>query len=186
MSPGNAARNAAIIDEVVTAAATALFEGAAMAGDPRSAKLPANAVIAGVVGFTGEKMRGSLTIASTFGAFAALRPPEVRVQPLSEGEDADWVRLRDWASELANQLMGRIKNRLFAVGANLRIASPTAISGATLATATPKSPTARSFVLSLPQGEMWVRWDAILEPDLALSPRTDNGNVVSEGAVLLF
>ena len=180
------ADSAAIIDSIVTASASALFSSSTILGDGRLSALPAQASIAGVVGFTSEKMRGSLTIASSFGSFAALLPAEVRVHPVSEDVEADWLKLRDWASELANQLLGRIKNRLFAMGANLHTATPTAISGSTLATATPKSATARSFTLSLPAGQMWVRWDATLEPGQALSPRTEDGQVVGEGVVLLF
>ncbi len=177
----------ATLDEVVASATISLFEHAGITLTLRpTPDRPMQATIAGLVGFTSDAMRGGLMVASTFALFAETRPLEVRDQALSEQLARDWLYLRDWASELANQLIGRIKNRLFSLGVNLRIATPTALSGNALAVATPKSKRARPMVFSSSAGEVWVFWDAIVDPDLELRPRDDDAHAVGEGDLLLF
>lgn len=176
------------LDDVVSKATIALFEGAGvtLAKMQAPGSQPTRATIAGLVGFTSDAMRGTLMIASTFAVFAEARPAEVRGEVLSEQVARDWLYLRDWAAELANQLVGRVKNKLFGLGVNLRIATPTALSGGALAVATPKSNRTKPLVFSHPAGEVWVWWDAIIDPDLELRPREDDSQAVGEGDVLLF
>lgn len=145
---------------------------------------PTHAELAGMVGFTSESMRGTVMIASTFSLFARSRPATVRDQPVSAYVARDWLYLRDWASELTNQLVGRIKNRLVTYGVSLRVSTPTALSGSALAFATPSSKRAKPIVFSTGSDELWVFFDAIIEPDLELVPQGEAA--AEEGDLILF
>jgi CheY-specific phosphatase CheX len=77
--------------------------------------------IAGFIGFAGP-VRGSLTIAGSTGLFSSTYPAEVAAKP-GPGE------LFDWTGEMANQLLGRIKRRFCARGADFAASTPTAVRG---------------------------------------------------------
>jgi CheY-specific phosphatase CheX len=87
--------------------------------------------IAGFIGFSGA-VRGSLIVAasskmfaSTFPSIAASRPAPSRTE------------LLDWAGELANQTLGRIKRRFCDRGVDFDTSTPTAITGRHLAARSP-------------------------------------------------
>ena len=185
--PPTAGENHEMIAGIVSASTLALFEeaGAPVTLQSMHGSQPTRATIAGLVGFTSEKISGSLLVATSFEVCSMTRPLEVRSEHLSAANEADWLKVRDWAAELANQLAGRIKSRLFALDVNLRVTIPTALSGNDLAMATPKSAHTKPIVFAHPAGEVWVRWDAILDPDLMLSPSRE-GSSMKEGEVLLF
>lgn len=145
---------------------------------------PTHAELAGMVGFTSESMRGTVMIASTFALFARSRPAAVRDQPVSAYVARDWLYLRDWASELTNQLVGRIKNRLVTYGVSLRVSTPTALSGSALAFATPSSKRTRPQVFVADKDELWVFFDAIIEPELELVPQGEAA--AEEGDLIMF
>ncbi len=145
---------------------------------------PSQAELAGMVGFTSESMRGTVMIASTFSLFARSRPAAIRDQPVSAYVARDWLYLRDWASELTNQLVGRIKNRLVTFGVSLRVSTPTALSGSALAFATPTSKRTRPLVFTSERDELWVFFDAIIEPELELVPQGEAA--AEEGELILF
>ncbi len=80
---------------------------------PAAAKTQeSNAIVAGLVSFSGAAMRGSIILSSTFTLIARARPPLARAHSLSSLAAADWIVARDWAGELSNQVLGRIRNRL--------------------------------------------------------------------------
>lgn len=71
---------------------------------------------AGIIGFTGNDARGTLVLA-----------PSQRLlkssQPTADGHD------RDWVGELANQLLGRVKNQLLSCGVEIHMTTPVVIKG---------------------------------------------------------
>jgi hypothetical protein len=71
----------------------------------------------GVIGFTASKLRGNL---------ALLIPQEV-IRVTQGGSDP-----MDWAGELTNQYLGRLKNKLIAYGIALEISTPLVVSGLSL------------------------------------------------------
>ena len=85
--------------------------------------------VGAVVTFSGTNIRGSLAVLSAFDFLAGclqrgdtpLRLPHERVQ--------DWSFVRDFAKETANQILGRIKNRLASCGVGLEARTPTALCG---------------------------------------------------------
>ena len=78
--------------------------------------------LAGVIGFTGA-MRGTLFIASTTSFFDAASP-------------APSADTGDWTAELANQLLGRLKNRLLRRGIEIAVATPVVVRGLRLSCST--------------------------------------------------
>ncbi|MBI2389581.1 MAG: chemotaxis protein CheX [Deltaproteobacteria bacterium] len=78
--------------------------------------------IVSVIGFSGEQLSGSL---------ALLLPPSVveRSHPLRETGPLDAAARHDWAGEVGNQLLGRLKNRLLSYGIVLQMATPMTFSG---------------------------------------------------------
>jgi CheY-specific phosphatase CheX len=70
----------------------------------------------GVVGFSGEEMRGTLLLGTS-------REPLGRTSPANDSS------LREWIAELSNQLLGRIKNKLLTRGVNLHLSTPIVLRG---------------------------------------------------------
>jgi chemotaxis protein CheX len=151
---------------------------------PQPGPQPRHCELAGMVGFTSERMRGSLMIASTFELFARSRLAAVKSQPLSPANARDWLYVRDWATELTNQLAGRLKNRLVSFGVSLRASTATALSGSALAFGTPTASRAKPHVFKAGSEELWVFFDAVIEPDMQLTPRSEAA--AEEGEVILF
>jgi chemotaxis protein CheX len=152
---------------------------------PNGQQQPARAELAGIIGFTSQSMRGTLTVVSSFALFSRSRPEGARSQQLSGGTARDWLYLRDWASELTNQLMGRLKNRLAGFGLKLSVSTPTALSGAALAFGTPASKRAVGHRFVSGTDELWVFFDAVTDGDLVLVPQDGDGPA-AEGDVILF
>jgi CheY-specific phosphatase CheX len=128
-------------------------------------------VLTGVIGFTGPGLRGTCIVASTEG-------------PLRQSNPTDGS-LRDWIAELANQLVGRVKNHLLRGGADVYVTTPVVMRGEHLA------PLPR-FVLkpqafATPEGGrvfLWVEVEA--KPDFELSEVRQSSAPVAEGDALLF
>lgn len=72
-------------------------------------------MISSVMGFVGEQLRGTLLLTADHGPLLATRPCD--------------GRLRDWAGELANQLVGQLKAKLLARGTDLALTTPVVLQG---------------------------------------------------------
>jgi hypothetical protein len=83
----------------------------------------------GIMRFAGDTLSGSLLVVGSFKFLAECRPPSLRAKALAVSSVTDWMFVRDWSMELANQLLGRIRNRLYAYGVTLDVRAPTAVSG---------------------------------------------------------
>jgi len=110
--------------------------------------------IGGMVEFSGPRVRGRLVLISNFGVFAQTRPPAIAT-PLSEGAARDWMVIRDWSGELANRLLGRVKNRLLSHDVDFQVSPPVSLSGRGLAMAIEDKTNAQW--LSFGRGEKVVR-----------------------------
>jgi hypothetical protein len=137
---------------------------------------------AGIVDFGGEAMNGSLTFLSTFDFFATLGPNGARESELKRESAADWVRVRDCAMEMSNQLLGRIKNQLRKVGVGVDPKLPRAVSGYALLV-TLRERTARPLVYAGTGFDVFVWFDATVGEAASLGPRVD---VVAEGDFVEF
>ena len=72
-------------------------------------------LLCGIIGFTSKKMRGVLALATT-------------KEPL-ELTNRTTTTHRDWICELANQLLGRVKNQMLLRGVELLPSTPIALRG---------------------------------------------------------
>jgi hypothetical protein len=127
-----------------------------------------SAILAGLVSFSGSAMRGSLILSSSFGLVNQARPQLARATPLSADSAADWILARDWTGELANQVLGRVRNRLRLQGP-VFISPPVVLSGAALTFALPKGPTPRLHTFATRTQKVWLCLDAVCDPALRIS-----------------
>jgi hypothetical protein len=88
----------------------------------------------------------------------------------------------DWARELANQLMGRIKNRLLQLGATVQIGLPVICSSTE--NLTPCSSSRQVYTGSAPSGTIFVTVDGMPE-ESQLSPTSLEG-IALEGDAIFF
>lgn len=139
--------------------------------------------VGGVVRFTGDQVRGSLAVVSTFDFIARSRPAELRKVALSSRRASDWVMVRDWAAELANQLVGRMKNR---VSVPLVVSPPLALSGQALIIALPRGDRTRSIALAQANDVVHVRIELDADPSIAVRPEAEVPGHAREGDVILF
>ncbi len=94
------------------------------------------------------------------------------------GRHADWVR------ELANQLMGRFKNRLLPYGARLQAGVPTSIGRETLEAQLERAPTLRVYRARTRRGDVVATLDGTLE-ESELS-YVGGAKELAEGELILF
>lgn len=131
----------------------------------------AELLFCGVVGFTGEQMRGTLLLATS-------REPLGRTTPGGESS------LREWIAELSNQLLGRIKNKLLAHGVNLHLSTPVVLRGAQIA------PVSRAelipYAFACDGGYVCVWFDAEVQSGVDLTKTVDTEGVVAEGSTTFF
>lgn len=107
------------IDDLLVQCCRELFAAYQLDVQPRGRdEFPASEELAlcGVMGFGGKKIRGALVLATT-------REPLEVTNPNGFGSQ------RDWVCELANQLLGRVKNRLISVGVEILLATPAGLTG---------------------------------------------------------
>lgn len=162
------------VDSLVTAlaedACKSLFEAYGVslrAIDPHTA-IDQNALLSGVIGFSGPSIRGTCILAAT-------SKPIMESNPVGSSP-------RDWIAELANQLIGRIKNRLLEEGVEVYVTTPVVLRGEHLA------PMPRLALL--PQlfttegGNVFVWIEVETDPDFELAPRC--APAAREGEALLF
>lgn len=125
----------------------------------------------GIIGCSGDKMRGSLMLATT-------REPLGRTAPVSDASQ------REWLAELTNQLMGRVKNKLSTRGQELHMSTPIVLRGQHLA----PIPHAQiiPLVFTSDAGVVCVWFDAELAPGLDLSQEFEPVGLIPEGGSLLF
>lgn len=75
-----------------------------------------------VVGFKGENLRGGL-------AFVAPASLVARMLPVPEDNRRIELQLRDWSGEIANQLAGRLKNKLAAHAVDFEVGAAVCFRG---------------------------------------------------------
>jgi hypothetical protein len=188
------ARGADILADLVTISCAELFaaygvaldrkQPAAMAVKPA----PPEASAGGMVNFSGALVSGSLLLVAPFEFLADCRSGP-RTQRLSRSSSSDWILVRDWSMELANQLVGRVRNRLCDHEVTIDVRGPTALSAHPLAiTIGGRKGEPLRFVT--PQKHLVRVWmDATMSPGfdaaMARKPATQ-GATAKEGDVLLF
>lgn len=94
------------------------FEELTVLTDPQDRET----LLASCIGLSGTTVRGALAVVAQRAFFKLTYPSELGV-PSSDDEVADW------AGEVANQLLGRIKNRLASYDLDFTASTPTVVRG---------------------------------------------------------
>jgi hypothetical protein len=132
-------RSAEVLADLVTSSCMELFAAYGVALDRKQAALlaakPASpeASAGGMVNFSGPLVGGSLLLVAPFAFLAECRPDPLRTRQLAMSSSSDWILVRDWSMELSNQLVGRLRNRLYDRDVTVDVRGPTAVSGHPLA-----------------------------------------------------
>jgi hypothetical protein len=124
----------------------------------------------GVGGFLGRELRGVCLLATT-------------EQPLAQS-DRVGGEPRDWAGELTNQLIGRIKNKLAAHGTKVLVNIPVVVQGKHIAPLPRRELVPICFRASDGYVFLWVDTEA--SSTLALARVRDSEVPIAEGDTLLF
>jgi CheY-specific phosphatase CheX len=172
------------IDSLVVAATRALFGTHGLdLGAMRGAfeETPADHDVACSIGFTAPEMRGALLMTARKDVFTRAWPAELKNRVPTERE------VCDWAGELVNQLLGRVKNALVPLGLALQQSTPTVVTGRYLHRAPATTKVARRYSFEEGGGSVAVYLDASVAEGFALSESRDESLLsATEGDIQLF
>lgn len=168
-------RNLQIITEIAATCCERLFSDYAVTVQRSDAAEPGeddNLHLCGIIGFTGEEMRGTLMLATTR-------------EPLGLSNPSGDVALRDWIAELTNQLLGRIKNQLLGYGVTLYLSTPIVLRGQCIAPVSRQE--LRPLLFRSDNGLIaaWIEVEMTVGLELPDTPSAE-GVAVVEGDALLF
>lgn len=131
--------------------------------------------VAGVIGFVCDAMRGSLVVYGSKRLLAAMGQ--------TNGSD---LGLRDWAGEVANQTLGRLKNKLLHYGVMLNMTTPVVVVGFRLDVTAPGAAPRVAVAASSVHGTVRVALDVVAEPDALVGAIESIPMGAVEGELLLF
>jgi len=167
--------NQVVLDNVTQTSCVELFEAYGVTLDRRESTPelgPGAILLCGIVGFSGPGARGTCILATTAEPLAASSPPETTA--------------RDWVAELTNQLMGRIKNKLLARGAEVYLSTPVVMRGEHIAPV-PRFAIAPSVFGVAHGGSIYVWTEVETQPGLTLSDEAVTGEShLAEGDAMMF
>ena len=136
---------------------------------------------AGIIGFSGDQMRGSLTIYCSLPCLQKTHPLREQVADLGDSH------LKDWTGELANQLLGRLKNLVLKHKVTFGLGTPTVISATNIEVSSVEAMTTQIFAFSSDVAPIVVYFGALLKPEIDwLSEAPDSPAAVVEGDGLFF
>jgi hypothetical protein len=113
-----------------------------------------------------------------------LSAPSELLQGMSRGPSGGRALLGDWARELANQLAGRIKNRMLQFNVKLDVGTSHIVDSKVLASQLAISPSVRVYPGRTLRGEVLVSLTGM--PEESALTYVGPAHVASEGAVILF
>jgi hypothetical protein len=136
-------------------------------------------ILAAFVGFGSDDVRGSFTLLGQPCVFSRLHPVP------AQGDKRD---LADWARELANQAVGRFKNRVLGYGLNIAIGSPQSMVAEQVRMRKTEKDLRTPLIIGIEDMtlECWLELDVRSGFTLADKPGCPTGAVLSEGSVVLF
>lgn len=129
----------------------------------------------GLIHFEAKNLSGVLTVSTPMAVWSSRE---------AAAGTADSETIADWNREMANQLMGRIKNRLLKFQLTINPRLPSALSGAALELHRKRSATEILYRFRALRGDVLVVVDAPL--DRAILAYSGGMQVASEGELILF
>jgi CheY-specific phosphatase CheX len=124
-----------------------------------------------VVGFAGRQIAGTLVLGAT---------EEPLQLSMPQGASA-----RDWIGELANQLLGRIKNKVLRRGIEIYAMPPAVVSGEHLTPVTSRQDF-EPLLFATPSGVVCLWIEIELPREVTPDPSVGQGEIPTEGDVILF
>lgn len=125
----------------------------------------------GVIGFTASNLRGNL---------ALLIPAEVIRATQTDSDPMDW------AGELTNQYLGRLKNKLISYGVALEISTPLVVSGLSLRLQEPSGASTQRVDCNTSAGLVHALISVRVGPGFEVSLEPTGEPSACEGEMLLF
>jgi CheY-specific phosphatase CheX len=157
--------------ELLAGKATELFTDYSVAWAHSTDDQSSERQLCGILGFTGDKMCGSVVISATETAVACSNP-------IGDGAT------RAWVAELTNQLVGRFKNSLFRGGIEVAMSIPVVLT----ATSLQPLPQAQAEPIRLKVGDgsmtIWLEIES--EPGLELQEPSEDSQIAPEGDLMMF
>ncbi|HSO30961.1 MAG TPA: chemotaxis protein CheX [Labilithrix sp.] len=153
--------------------------GAASQGLPDAqAGTPVELQLGSLVGFRGSSVRGGL-------AFVAPAALVAQLLPVPRAESRAELQLRDWSAEIANQLVGRFKNKLSARALDFDVGTAVCFRGTSMSVTFPPQTPDTSVSLTTSWAGASVYLDCAFVDGVAV-PDGPTLRIVPEGDVLLF
>lgn len=175
--PSTAKPQRGAIDSLVQASLVELFQayGIAVAPMPKSApsRHPTLPDVSAMIGFNSDARRsGRLTLSLPSGVLGLMKG------------DVQNFRQGDWARELTNQLMGRIKNRMLQFSIRLQAGLPSNLESKLLESQLQSSSTMHAYTGRTLRGEVVVTLEGM--PNEAELTYVGPGRAATEGDTILF
>ena len=139
---------------------------------------PGAVEVAAVLGYTGEQAKGSIVVTTTRHVVDRSHPNHGMGMPVTEAD------LVDWAGEMANQMLGRIKNQLVVRGVSFNMATPTAVLGKSIEIRPPKDGYTVEVTVTGKVGTIAVHFLTVL--GAAVDLNAPGQKVAGEGDSFLF
>jgi chemotaxis protein CheX len=136
--------------------------------------------IASVIGFSGWQIKGSLTVSSTGEFFAETRPVA------GGGANPAPEVLADWAGELTNQLLGRLKNKMLAHGLDFQVGIPAMLFGECFVEVNQARPGFASLLFRTGSHHVRVSFTGELKPGVELLEEPEGRVAYPAGKTLLL
>ena len=155
----------------------AIARGAPSGASARPAP-PVEAQLGSLVGFRGRSVRGGL-------AFVAPVALVAKLLPVPRAASREELQLRDWSAEIANQLVGRLKNKLSTRAFDFDVGTALCFEGTSMCVTFPRGNSETSLSVSTTWAGASVYLDCAFV-DEADVPNGPSLRVVPEGDVLLF
>lgn len=136
---------------------------------------------ASVIGYAGDEIKGSLVTVCEGELLNKSHPNHAMGMPVGEAEVLDWV------GEVANQLLGRIKNKLASAGVKFAMGTPTTVTGKSMQITSPKDGFVIPLIFNGPFGAFRLYLLSVADPKLKIAPGAEVGNSgMAEGGSILF
>lgn len=139
---------------------------------------PSEGEVGSMVGLKGNNFRGGLALVAPAALVAQMLP----VPPVVERAD---LQLRDWSAEMANQLIGRLKNKLATRALDFDVGPATCFRCTSIRFSFPPDANGVSLSFTTPSAQVRVYLDCSFIADLVASD-DPTMQVIAEGDTVLF
>jgi chemotaxis protein CheX len=135
-------------------------------------------LLAASIGLSGQSVRGAMVVVARPAFFFSTYPVELGSPGTSE--------VFDWAGEVANQLLGRLKNRLGRYGVDFSLSTPTVVRGDRLRLRTGDQAHTIRRPLGIREERVDIHFEIEREDDQPLLSNGPPASASPEGDALLF